>query len=332
MNTRLSFCLVVLLGTLGIRPARADLEVSASVTVHSAADFEAPLAADGSWVAVGGYGRCWRPAGVAVEWRPYCYGEWVWTDCGWYWASDEPWGWACYHYGCWVYDPAYAWVWVPGVEWAPAWVSWRVGGGYIGWAPLPPPGFAVRAGEPQFVFVGTAHFADRVRPNTVIVNNTTILNRTTVINNVKRETRNIGGPTPQRVVINEGPGLATVQTATAKTLRAVPIREAARQALPPSGFVRAQETRNQGKSPPSQNDRFRSPQESKALPSENQEGRGRSAPFSSYRDSRNPHGNLPPDHPPAGSPPRGKSDRAPEAQGGGGDHEHHGEGHGKDKP
>jgi hypothetical protein len=30
------------------------------------------------------------------------------------------------------------WVWVPGTRWAPAWVSWRSGDGYYGWAPLPP--------------------------------------------------------------------------------------------------------------------------------------------------------------------------------------------------
>src|SRR5579859_2268086 len=74
--------------------ARADLEVNASVQIHAKAEFEAPLAAHGMWVSVGSYGRCWRPVGVAVEWRPYCSGEWVWTDCGWYWSSDEPWAWA----------------------------------------------------------------------------------------------------------------------------------------------------------------------------------------------------------------------------------------------
>jgi hypothetical protein len=30
------------------------------------------------------------------------------------------------------------WFWVPGNIWGPAWVSWRNGGAYIGWAPLPP--------------------------------------------------------------------------------------------------------------------------------------------------------------------------------------------------
>jgi hypothetical protein len=29
-------------------------------------------------------------------------------------------------------------VWVPGRDWGPAWVSWRTGGDYVGWAPLPP--------------------------------------------------------------------------------------------------------------------------------------------------------------------------------------------------
>ncbi|HEX4138962.1 MAG TPA: DUF6600 domain-containing protein, partial [Candidatus Methylacidiphilales bacterium] len=33
-------------------------------------------------------------------------------------------------------------VWVPGYTWAPAWVSWRYGDGYVGWAPLPPDSLA----------------------------------------------------------------------------------------------------------------------------------------------------------------------------------------------
>src|SRR5689334_7249602 len=87
------------LGDLG--SVRADLEVSASVRVSAVAEFNAPLASHGTWVEVRGYGRCWRPSGIVVGWRPYCDGEWVWTDCGWYWQSDEPWSWACYHYGSW---------------------------------------------------------------------------------------------------------------------------------------------------------------------------------------------------------------------------------------
>src|SRR5262245_29316185 len=79
--------------------AYAELEVSSTVTIHATADFYSPLSTHGAWVEVGPYGRCWHPSGVAVGWRPYCSGHWVWTDCGWYWGSDEPWAWACYHYG-----------------------------------------------------------------------------------------------------------------------------------------------------------------------------------------------------------------------------------------
>jgi hypothetical protein len=28
------------------------------------------------------------------------------------------------------------WAWIPGLEWAPAWVTWRVDGTVVGWAPL----------------------------------------------------------------------------------------------------------------------------------------------------------------------------------------------------
>ncbi len=218
---------------LSTRTVRADLEVSGSVSIHAKADFYAPLASSGTWIEVGTYGRCWRPAGVAVEWRPYCAGHWVWTDCGWYWASDEPWGWACYHYGWWVYDPVYAWIWVPGIEWSPAWVSWRVGGGYVGWAPLPPHGVSIA--EPRFVFVETTRFTQPLRPSVIVVNNEAVLKKTVVVSNIKTETRNIGGGVHEKVVVNEGPGLAAVDRATASKVRMVAIREAARQARAPAG-------------------------------------------------------------------------------------------------
>src|SRR5262249_41096376 len=136
---------------LGGNVALGHLEVSASINIQSPSDFYTPLTPYGTWVDVSGYGRCWHPVRVAADWRPYCAGHWEWTDCGWYWVSDEPWGWACYHYGGWVYDPTYYWIWVPAVEWAPCWVEWRVGGGYIGWAPLGPSHVTVRRAEPQFV-------------------------------------------------------------------------------------------------------------------------------------------------------------------------------------
>jgi hypothetical protein len=100
--------------------------------------FYSNLSPYGEWISVGTDLYGWRPHHVDVGWRPYTMGRWVWTDDGWYWSSDEPWGWAAYHYGRWYYDDYYGWVWIPGYDWAPAWVEWRYGGDYIGWAPLSP--------------------------------------------------------------------------------------------------------------------------------------------------------------------------------------------------
>lgn len=218
--------------------AQARLEVSGSVSISAEADFYTPLATHGAWVEVDTYGRCWQPSGIAVEWRPYCYGEWVWTDHGWYWSSDEPWAWACYHYGRWVYHPRYHWVWVPGTEWAPAWVSWRVGGGYYGWAPLPPARLAVgfRFGGPEFVFVSSARFHAPIRPTTVIVNNTTIINKTKIVSNEpKRETRTVAG-SRREVYVNNGPQPDEVAKATGRKSQPVPIQKVAARAEAPASL------------------------------------------------------------------------------------------------
>jgi hypothetical protein len=112
---------------LGFRAGDADVDV-----------FYDTLAPYGDWVDTGRYGLCWAPRGVEHHWRPYHYGHWVYTDYEWTWVGDEEWAWGPYHYGRWAFDPAYGWIWVPGSVWAPAWVAWRWGGGYAGWAPLPP--------------------------------------------------------------------------------------------------------------------------------------------------------------------------------------------------
>lgn len=253
MKTYLKYFIIGLVSSCligDVYKASATLEVGASFQISATADFYTPLAAEGAWVEVGSYGRCWRPAHVAVGWRPYCDGHWMWTDCGWYWASDEPWAWACYHYGRWVYESDYGWVWIPGVEWAPAWVSWRVGGGYIGWAPLAPAGFHFRAriGFPTpFVFVETHRFSDHVRPSTVIVNNTTIINHTKVIENTRHETRTFEGGRRQKVVVNEGPGLKVVQKASAKPIKQVTIHEAVRET--PAPHMKPHDTRGPSASP-----------------------------------------------------------------------------------
>ncbi len=105
--------------------------------------FQTQLAPYGTWVDVPGCGLCWRPAVQNTEpgWRPYFNaGHWDYTDDGWYWRSDYPWGEYAFHYGRWARDARFGWVWMPGYEWAPAWVCWRhcQADGFCGWAPLPP--------------------------------------------------------------------------------------------------------------------------------------------------------------------------------------------------
>jgi hypothetical protein len=105
-------------------------------------------------------------------------GHWQFTDAGWFWQSDYPWGDMAFHYGRWIKSEFTGgrWGWVPGYDWAPSWVSWREGGGGMGWAPLPwgvefhaghglfwhgaevTAGVDFGLGFDTFVFVGNDHF------------------------------------------------------------------------------------------------------------------------------------------------------------------------------
>jgi hypothetical protein len=222
----------VMLSTLSVR---GELEVSGSVRISARSDFDAPLAGIGTWVEVGSYGRCWRPARVEVGWRPYCDGYWVWTDCGWYWETSEPWGWACYHYGAWVCDPEGDWFWVPGVEWAPAWVCWREGGGYIGWAPLAPGGVAIAG--PEFVFVETANFQRRVRPAGVLKYDAARFSRTALLGNPRRESRAIGDASAHEVYVNPGPSAHAIEQATGHRVQTASIMKEVGRTRVPSGLL-----------------------------------------------------------------------------------------------
>lgn len=107
--------------------------------------FEAALAPYGTWTDDAAYGRVWipSPAQVGDDFTPYATnGDWLDTEYGWTWSSGWSWGWAPFHYGRWVGSEG-GWAWVPGTLWGPAWVSWRAGGGYVGWAPLPPRGVSL---------------------------------------------------------------------------------------------------------------------------------------------------------------------------------------------
>ena len=206
----------------------------AAVEITVASDFYQPLESYGTWVDIDGYGRCWQPRNVGGEWRPYSSGQWVSTDAGWCWQSSESFGWATYHYGRWNDDPQRGWYWVPQTQWAPAWVSWREGGGYAGWAPLSSqarPGFNVRVGlfPSIYVFVDERHFSGPIRPSTIIVNNTTIINKTVIINDTH---------ITDNITVNSGPRVATIEKATGQTIKPVPVRqvrvaEEARSAVKP---------------------------------------------------------------------------------------------------
>jgi hypothetical protein len=120
------------LALAALQKAEARVDVSVDFFYDNLGD-------GGNWVEVGEYGYCWQPT-VAVSnasWRPYSDGYWAYTDFGWTWISYEDFGWATYHYGRWMRLRGRGWVWVPGREWGPAWVSWRTGGDYVGWAESP---------------------------------------------------------------------------------------------------------------------------------------------------------------------------------------------------
>jgi hypothetical protein len=121
-----------------------------------AAYFYQELSPHGRWILAEDSQWFWQPT-VAINnpaWRPYWdNGRWVYTDQGWYWSSDYPWGWAAFHYGRWQLHPHHGWVWLPDHVWGPAWVAWRSGGDYCGWAPLPP-GAVYDSARASFVFRG----------------------------------------------------------------------------------------------------------------------------------------------------------------------------------
>jgi hypothetical protein len=148
-------------------PATADIPFAPSIHLNPSggADIDLGFFFDslspyGRWVQTPAYDWAFVPTVATKTWRPYTDGQWRYTDAGWTWLSDEPFGWATYHYGSWDLDPDYGWMWVPGYQWAPARVDWRATDDVIGWAPLPPSyaarpalGFPLDVGLPAAAYV-----------------------------------------------------------------------------------------------------------------------------------------------------------------------------------
>lgn len=182
----------------------------------------------GSWIEVGNYGYCWQPD-VAVSdrsWRPYADGYWAYTDLGWTWVSYEDFGWATYHYGRWVRLSDYGWVWVPGHRWGPAWVSWRFGGNYAGWAPLPPETEVVYESRPltghldvefdigpaYYNFVDVRYIGEPVLRSRLVPyeQNVTYVNQTVNVTNITYK---------NKTVYNYGPDLNTVNQFSSRPIQ-----------------------------------------------------------------------------------------------------------------
>lgn len=127
-----------------IAHAQGQEFVQDDAAASEAVDFSAELSPYGTWEETADFGPVWTPfATDDPDWAPYTQGRWLFSDSGsWYFVSDEaisPYGWIVYHYGRWIrHSQTHRWSWIPGNEWAPAWVSWRIGNGFIGWQPLPP--------------------------------------------------------------------------------------------------------------------------------------------------------------------------------------------------
>ena len=169
-------------------------------------DFQDDLAPYGNWIDDGTYGRVWQPEGslVGAEFTPYYTGgHWALTEFGWTWVSDFSWGWAPFHYGRWIVVSGYGWCWVPGSIWGPAWVAWRAGDGYVGWAALPPRGVsvAVTYGPRSPWRFSRAADLNAPRPRCIPTRDARgMFHRTTLVTNDRVLTR--GGTT---VHINAGP-------------------------------------------------------------------------------------------------------------------------------
>src|SRR5437588_49232 len=193
----------------------------------------------GNWIDAESYGYGWQPdvATSDPNWRPYSDGYWAYTDYGWTWISYEDFGWATYHYGRWANLGDYGWVWFPGtdLDWGPAWVSWRTGGDYIGWAPLPPrgPGIVYEGRPigarvdieydigPQYYnfcdvrFIGEPVLRDRIFPAT---QNVTYITNTVNVTNIYVQ---------NNVVYNYGPDYNVVSSYSSRPIQRLTIERGA---------------------------------------------------------------------------------------------------------
>lgn len=187
MNKTKTFTFIVVLMTsvlMMLSPKQTNAQPFGRVSFEL---FYQELSPYGYWDRDVNYGDIWFPARVGRDFRPYgTNGYWAMTEYGNTWVSGYAWGWAPFHYGRWVYTSYNGWGWIPGYDWAPAWVDWRSGGGYYGWAPMAPAvNVRVAVGVPLdfWVFIPTRRIYERRMDRYWSYGERNMYNRTTIINN-----------------------------------------------------------------------------------------------------------------------------------------------------
>ncbi|WP_245767990.1 DUF6600 domain-containing protein [Pedobacter insulae] len=215
----------------------------------------------GQWIQDPQYGYVWRPDVDQDEFRPYySNGRWAMTEYGNTWVSNYDWGWAPFHYGRWVYNRYNHWVWIPDTVWGPAWVSWRSGGGYYGWAPLGPSisiginigrgGYRIPDMCWNFIPYNNIYYSSYPRyygnrnriyiQNTVIINNTYVRNNRTYYTGPRAE--EVRRATNQNVTVynvnrSSRPGASRIDNNTVNIYNPRPVRGSANANAAPRNAV-----------------------------------------------------------------------------------------------
>ena len=213
-----AFLIATIVLLFGAVQNKTSAQVSVNVSFQSFYDDLSPY---GDWISYPEYGYVWRPDNRYNDFQPYrSEGHWAWSDDGWLWVSDYEWGWAPFHYGRWVYDSYEGWLWVPDYEWAPAWVVWRGGDDYYGWAPMSP-GISInlylgnRYNVPSnyWCFAPSRYITSPHLSNYYIDRgrNTTIFNHTTIINNYSSNRGYVIGPSRNEVERYTGSRISPVR-------------------------------------------------------------------------------------------------------------------------
>lgn len=260
----------------------------------------------GDWVMDPTYGYVWIPF-VDQNFQPYVSnGYWTMTNFGNTWVSHYDWGWAPFHYGRWFWSNFYGWAWVPGYEWGPAWVSWRTGGGFYGWAPLGPGmniGIHINIPARHWVFIPQRRFRAGfyhryMVPNyhvAHIYNRTTFINNTYVYNNTtyytgpnRREIERVTRSSVPVYQVNDSarPGRAIVQNNSVNVYRPeISNARGTRESARPSKVFTTEEFK-QRSATQSRNAQVRTERPSQMAPSGNMQNRNNTTTGQSRSNNR----------------------------------------------